>query len=175
MGRTNRDSSKKSNTGLIIGVVVVIVIIAIAFFALGHSSSSNGGGGLLSTQSTSTIPVVYTTNLYSQGQVFPLSTGGSNAESFSIPTGSWNMNISGSYQATQNTEAYILNSEQYGAFTQSKDHITNYTWYSGANGGDTINGVNLVAGNTYYMVFYTGAIFSDTVTVVNPIVVHYTH
>lgn len=165
----------KGNTGKIITVVVAVIVIVLIVWVLSanHSSNSNPYGN--GYQSTSTIPQIYTVNLYSQGQVFSLKTNSATSESFSIPSGSYALNISGSYTSSDNTDVYLLNSVQYGAFTQSGNRIQNYTWYSGTNKGSTISIVNFAAGDTYYLVFYSGAVLGDTVTVVNPIVVHYTH
>ncbi len=164
---------------VIIGVIIVVAIVAIAFFAFQHLG---GGISISSSQSTSTIPTVYNITVYTQG-VLSLGDAESNGKffpipyvsSWEIPSGSRNMSISGSYASSNNTEAYILTPAQYGTFTKSDEKITGYVWYSGSTRGATLGGINMSAGNTYYFIFYSKSLWVDNVTIVNPIVVHYTH
>ena len=167
------EGKKRSSAGVIATVGVAVIIIAvIAFFLGSNRSSPYGGGGGGSTVYT-TIPQVYTITLVSQGQVFSINPGSSYGINFTIPNGAYSINVTGSYTSQGKVEVAILTPAQYGAFSQNKDSITSSQYYYGDTQGSTIN-AQLGPGQ-YTLVFYDPGVFTqDTVTVVNPIVAHYT-
>jgi hypothetical protein len=171
MAGTN--TKKKSNTGIIATVVVVIIVIAFLAYVFGRGSSSPyGGGGYSSTPST--VPQIYTIDLLSQGQVFSINAGGYYGVNFTVPSGSYSINVTGSYTSQGKVEVAILTPAQYGAFSQNQGSIASSQYYYGDTQGSTIN-AQLSAGQ-YTLIFYDpGIITQDTVTVVNPIVAHYTN
>ena len=93
---------------------------------------------------------------------------------FSVPSGAVAVSLSGSYSSNNNVEVGVMTATQYGAFTQNSAVISSGCWYSGDNGGATINFIPY-SGISYYLVIYDANIItSDTITVVNSITVTYT-
>ena len=175
MAKSN--TKKKSNPGLIATVIVVVLIIVGVAYILGkYNNSLYSPNGYTTTNTTPSIPIpqIYTLSLLSQGQVFSINAGGRDFVNFTIPSGSYSINVSGSYTSQGKVEVAILTPAQYGAFTQNEDSITSSQYYYGDTQGSTIN-AQLSTGQ-YTLVFYDpGLITQDTVSVVNPIVVHYTN
>ena len=166
---------KKSggNAGLAIAAVVIVLVVAGIFYTLGKSSPSPSGnyGG---SGYSSTVPQVYNVQVASQGAVFSINPGSSHGYNFTIPNGSYSISLSGSYTSQGKVEVAILTPAQYGAFTQNPSSIDSSQYYYGDTGGSTID-ASLSPGQ-YTLVFYDpGIITQDTVTVVNPITLTYTH
>jgi len=176
MAKSNADDSNRSkpNIGWIATTIVALVIIAgFIIFAMMNDASQQHQMSSSPGYTTVPPPQVYKNTLFSNGQVFSINPGSYEYVSFSIPQGSYSINITGSYVSQGKVEVAILTPVQYGAFTQNPSSITSSQYYYGDTQGATIN--NVLSAGQYTLVFYDpGIITQDTITVINPIIVSYT-
>lgn len=176
---------KSRSNGLIQAIFVVAAIMTIigVLWQLGLLNNlpsvlgnTNTGASCTITPPTKPFGLMF----YKQGDVFCINPGQTIQENISIVSGDSvsGMSINGSYTSSGNIQLYVLNSFQYGQFTEAlatKGKISNDTWYSGNNQGRVINATNLAAGDTYYLVFYDNSSSVDTITIQSSIDGTYTY
>lgn len=178
----SRSSLSKRLLAAIIAIVVVVIVVGtFAGYYLTKKSTTNEVPVTVTigVPVTTTITNTYTVqslqalnNILPSSYVFSLSAGQYLYMNFTVPSYATNAYVNGSYTSTNGVAVLILTPVEFGAFTQNQWNVINsgdYVWYSGYNGGATID-ASLVPGQTYYLVFYDGnLIHSDTITVISPI------
>ena len=136
--------------------------------------SSNSSSSPTSPTPPPSPPTTQTCAIITSGTVESLGVNHYLYYIFSAPSSAISTSLTGSYTSNNNVEVGILTSVEYGAFSQNPSTISNGCYYSGNNGGSTINFTPLV-GTTYYLVIYdANFITSDTITIVNTVCLTYT-
>ena len=176
----NPQPTPKRSGDMVFWIVICVVIVFWAVYYIippllnnigstGSSSGSSSGGS-----PPGPTPISQSITLLSSGTVESLNPGHFYCITFSAPSGASAVSLSGSYSSNNNVEVGVMTATQYGAFTQNSAVISSGCWYSGDNGGTTINFIPY-SGTSYYLVIYDANIItSDTITVVNSITVTYT-
>ncbi len=168
--------SKKKNKGSrswIVAISAISIVILIIVVIVSTSGVNRQSYQPIAKVHTNT-PRTYSINLFSPGQVFSLNAGQSKFLNFTIPQGAYSINVTGSYTSQGKIEVAILTPTQYGAFTQNPSSISSSQYYYGDTHGSTIN-AQLLPGQ-YILIFHDPGIFTqDTITIVNPIIAHYTN
>lgn len=168
----NPQPSPKRSGDMVFWIVICVVIVFLAVYYIIPPLLNNIGSS--GSSSPGPTPISQSNTLLSSGTVESLNPGHYYFITFSAPSGASAVSLSGSYSSNNNVEVGVMTATQYGAFTQNSAVISSGCWYSGDNGGTTINFIPY-SGTSYYLVIYDANIItSDTITVVNSITVTYT-